>query len=121
MTSDSATPEAVHAVRRELENAHVHYEDVFVRREEIVVVLPGRGQERAAAASAAAKVPLSGRYYVSIMARDGAPHALRIVLLVLTLIVGVFGSVLLIWGFLGGRGAESESAETAAPEQPPAR
>ena len=48
MTSDnsSASSEPVSAIKRELDNASVRYENVFVRREEMVVVLPGRGVER---------------------------------------------------------------------------
>lgn len=122
MTSDNeSTPqtaaEPVSAIKRELEQANVHYENVFVRREEIVVVLPGRGLEREAAARAAAKVELHGRYYVSIMAEDGAPAAARVALAVVIVVVGVFGALLMVWGYIGAAAGPSRAGNSDSPAQ----
>lgn len=121
MTSDNAA-DTVNAIKRELDQTNVRYDDVFVRREEIVVVLPGRGAERDAASQAASKVDLRGRHYVTIMAEDGAPRGLKLALFLVTVAVGIFGALLMLWGYIGERTRSSaENAESGAPEQSPDR
>jgi len=117
MTSDNSAPssEPVSAIKRELDNANVRYENVFVRREEIVVVLPGRGAEREAARAAAAKAALHGKHYVTVMAEDGLPAALKAVFAALIFAIGVFGVVLMLWGYIGAGRGQSESTESEAP------
>jgi hypothetical protein len=120
MTSDNeatgqSSAEPVSAIKRELDSANVRYENVFARREEIVVVLPGRGTERAAATQAAAKVELHGRHYVSIMAQDGAPPAARLVLAIVIVVVGVFGAVLMLWGYIGAATAGLSKGDSNSP------
>lgn len=117
MTSDnsSASSEPVSAIKRELDNANVRYENVFVRREEIVVVLPGRGVEREAATAAAAKAALHGKHYVTIMAEDGLPAVLKAAFAVVIFAIGVFGVFLMLWGYIGAGRGQSESPESEAP------
>ncbi len=122
MTSESesstqASAEPVSALKRELDKANVRYENVFARREEIVIVLPGRGAERAAAAEAASKVELRGQHYVSIMAEDGAPAALRMVLAVVIIVVGLFGALLMVWGFIGAAQGSGGPGNSESPIQ----
>jgi hypothetical protein len=117
MTSEnsSASLEAVSAIKRELDYANVRYENVFVRREEIVVVLPGRGAEREAAKGAAAKAALHGKHYVTIMAEDGLPAALKAAFAVVIFAIGVFGVFLMLWGYIGAGRGQRESPESEAP------
>ena len=117
MTSENlpSSSEPVSAVRRELDNAHVRYENVFVRREEIVVVLPGRGKEREAARAAAAKAALHGKHYVTVMAEDGLPGALKAAFAVVIFAIGVFGVLFMLWGYIGAGAGQRESPESGAP------
>ena len=122
MTSENesnaqASAGPVNAIKAELEKANVSYENVFVRREELVIVLPGRGAERQAALDAASKVELHGRHYVSIMAEHGAPASARMVLAVVVFVIGVFGALLMVWGYLGALHGDSRAGNSESPAQ----
>ena len=113
-SSESPSPtglDPVAAVRRALDLANVRFENVFARREEIVVVLPGRGLQREAAAAATAKTELQGRFFVSIMAEQGMPRGLLTLLAVVCIALGAFATALMFWGYLGGSGNSADVVE----------
>lgn len=110
----AGSAEPVAALRRALDLAGVRYENVFARREELVVVLPGRGSQRELAAQAAKQAELHGSFFVSIVAEQGLHRGWLTLLAVVCLGLGLFATALMLWGYLGGRG-EKPDIDTTAP------
>ena len=81
--------------------------------------IPSRPNEQislmAEMAVAAAKDALHGKHYVTVMAEDGLPAALKAVFAALIFAIGVFGVVLMLWGYIGAGRGQSESPESEAP------
>ncbi|GIK53691.1 MAG: hypothetical protein BroJett014_26640 [Planctomycetota bacterium] len=114
--SPAASMDPVSALRRALDLAGVRYENVFARREELVVVLPGRGTQRDLAAQALKQTELQGRFFVSIVAEQGLHRGWLTLLAAVCLGLGLFATALMLWGYLGGRGEKSD-IETSAPSE----
>ncbi len=81
MADDAANPQpdAQALLEDALRGGGVRFERVFSRPDEVVVVLPGRGEQAAVAREIARGLERGLNRRIEVMAADGAPRALRTV------------------------------------------